>query len=648
MPAIKDVFKNIYYTFPRPLAQKKLRQLDLPRFDFTLPLEEILELEAQRVSALAKGGGQHQKRTYSKGVLRYEKKRVPVKIKLSGSTVTHYFPEYYSFKVKFPKFQRIDNNRVLRFINPFDKYFDQVGNLFLKQFGHMSFRSYLALISLNGRELRPYQVLQVFKRAFTDDNLRTEGPVFKFSEPPKDFPHIGKSFEAINKCLKKNISEDCKANINWDLFDLKKMSKSLAFATLLGSFHGMSVANSYFYYDPALGKLEPVQWDDSFGKVEANSYWRPLGLMKVFLRNLEFREMFENDLELFSKKYVDEIKKLAVALYQKAKPVYEHDYRYFSNRGRDIYQNYIKTLDYNRPRVVGAIKKLYPKLIPSESPQPMKTYVIGPGEVDIEKPLVLPEGQDLLVKPGTNINLAPDTFILIQNADFVAEGTAKLPIVFRGKNWLSIAQIGNKKRVKTILRYVTIDGGNEAFVDHIRYSGALSVTNSDAIVENSNFTNSSGEDGINFKYSTVNMKNLVISSHFGDAIDLDFATAKLQSIEFTKTVEGDCLDTSGSNVTAESLTFSLCADKSISMGEATHAELSDVAISRSQIGIAVKDQSRVSLKDSTISNVHLGFAVYTKKYSFGPARLTLSNTEVKDYANRHSVEFRSELIDESR
>jgi hypothetical protein len=111
--------------------------------------------------------------------------------------------------------------------------------------------------------------------------------------------------------------------------------------------------------------------------------------------------------------------------------------------------------------------------------------------------------------------------------------------------------------------------------------------------------------------------------------------------KFENTIEGDCLDTCGSNVKATLLSFKNCADKSISTGEATRATISNAVLNGSHIGIAVKDRSVVILKISSIKNVNIGVAVYTKKYSLGSAILKFVNSTIKNSLIVRSVEFKS-------
>ena len=135
-------------------------------------------------------------------------------------------------------------------------------------------------------------------------------------------------------------------------------------------------------------------------------------------------------------------------------------------------------------------------------------------------------------------------------------------------------------------------------------------------------TSSHCEDSINFISSQGNINLINIKNSYQDSLDIDFSNLNINKINI-ENAGNDCLDVSGSEVYAEEVNLSRCNDKSISIGEKTRAEINNVFVNKSSIGIAVKDSSQLTIDSALIEQTNICISAYRKKQEFGPVMLNI-------------------------
>ena len=133
------------------------------------------------------------------------------------------------------------------------------------------------------------------------------------------------------------------------------------------------------------------------------------------------------------------------------------------------------------------------------------------------------------------------------------------------------------------------------------------------------------EDAINIIRSEGNIENINITNSNSDAVDIDFSHIEIESV-FIDKAKNDCFDISSGKVIINFISTKNCGDKGLSAGEIANVEIKDISISNSAIGVAVKDSSKVLIKDLKITNTDMCLGIYRKKQEFGPAYL-----EIDDY-----------------
>ena len=112
-----------------------------------------------------------------------------------------------------------------------------------------------------------------------------------------------------------------------------------------------------------------------------------------------------------------------------------------------------------------------------------------------------------------------------------------------------------------------------------------------------------------------------------DAVDVDFSKGQLEDTEFIN-IGGDAIDFSGSNSNIIDTRISDVQDKAISVGEKSIIKLKNINITKSSIGIASKDSSKVFGENVIISNCKLhDYASFQKKSFFTNGFIELKNSK---------------------
>ena len=153
-------------------------------------------------------------------------------------------------------------------------------------------------------------------------------------------------------------------------------------------------------------------------------------------------------------------------------------------------------------------------------------------------------------------------------------------------------------------------------------------------MDNAQFYDSVADDGINLKYTQVDLCNILVQRSSSDAVDCDFCTGTLTNNRVFDS-GGDGFDFSCSDVRLSGNTVQRCADKGLSIGEATVATATDNDVKDCYIGLAVKDTSNATIAGGHLQDLQVGTAMYIKKPTFGPGEVTLQNVNMSNVETRY-------------
>jgi hypothetical protein len=145
---------------------------------------------------------------------------------------------------------------------------------------------------------------------------------------------------------------------------------------------------------------------------------------------------------------------------------------------------------------------------------------------------------------------------------------------------------------------------------------------------NVTFSHSQAEDALNLIRTNFSIENARFEDSFSDALDADFASGKISNTLFYR-CGNDGIDISGTELNLENIVIEEAGDKALSAGEFSTLLGHRILIDASEIAVASKDQSTISLKEGRITNSRVGFAIFQKKPEYGPATADTENLILK-------------------
>lgn len=253
-----------------------------------------------------------------------------------------------------------------------------------------------------------------------------------------------------------------------------------------------------------------------------------------------------------------------------------------------------------------------------------KRINIKTGSYNIKENVIVPDGFNLNIESGTKLLLDADVSFLVQGSVKI-EGKKDSPVTVRrfnpNKPFGVFAIMGNGASETVVnVNYLIVDGGSQALINGISFTGQFSIHKADVTIDNSIFVNSLSDDGINIKYSKVEIKNSKFMNNFGDQIDLDFCTAVVINNIFSykqskilNSVSTDGLDISGSIVNAYDNSFKNFSDKGISVGEGSVILIKNNDFYNNYSAISVKDGSNAIIGTNTFRSNVTDISQYIKK-----------------------------------
>jgi hypothetical protein len=255
-----------------------------------------------------------------------------------------------------------------------------------------------------------------------------------------------------------------------------------------------------------------------------------------------------------------------------------------------------------------------------------KDIQIQPGNWEVTEPMVVPAGHRLVISPGTTLRFGPDGMIL-SRSPIIARGTADAPIKLMPKadnRWRGVYV--SEAADASLLRHVYVSGTDSLSEGALNLTGAVTFYESPVRIEHSQFEDSVAEDALNIVQSDFQVSDSQFRDSISDAIDVDYSNGRVSRLTFAY-IGGDGLDTSGSDINGESLTFTDIADKSVSVGERSNVHLTDVDARNVGIGAVSKDGSRLFIDGFRVEHfeVYAGMA-FIKKPMYGAAEFTVTGT----------------------
>jgi hypothetical protein len=271
-----------------------------------------------------------------------------------------------------------------------------------------------------------------------------------------------------------------------------------------------------------------------------------------------------------------------------------------------------------------------------------KKIIFQNDEVNLNKSINLPINWTLEIAGNSKIFIKNNTFLKI-NGPLIILGDLANPveIIIENNPFINISEqsfywshilIINNTPYKNFISNLVIKGINDdnltkrdlITLEKTRsgfngVTGCLNFYGGYSHINNVNIYDMKCEDALNFISSKIIIEKLKISNSKFDAIDLDFSEGELKNVSILNS-GNDAIDLSFSQITSNLLAIKNAKDKGISVGEMSNFKAENTILDATSTGIAVKDDSRVTMKTVKFKNISkFEILSYVKKDRFGGA-----------------------------
>ena len=141
----------------------------------------------------------------------------------------------------------------------------------------------------------------------------------------------------------------------------------------------------------------------------------------------------------------------------------------------------------------------------------------------------MPAGTHLTIEAGSVLSFKEGAS-LISYSPITARGTQNEPILFIAQNKESTwGVVGLVMADNSVFDHVMFENGNTALVNNQRFSGSLSLVDTDAEITNSEFVNLFGKDGVWVLKGDVTIRGNVFKNNRVDCLDLDYGSGEISN-----------------------------------------------------------------------------------------------------------------------
>ena len=248
------------------------------------------------------------------------------------------------------------------------------------------------------------------------------------------------------------------------------------------------------------------------------------------------------------------------------------------------------------------------------------TLELGPGRVQIDRPLVLPLGASLTIAPGTTVRFGPKALIFARGPVHM-RGTAAAPIDLGPTDvgWHGIAVMnaaGVSKWSHTRIHRTT---GLE--LGRWSTTGSVMFYASPVEMRDCTLADNSAEDMLNFVRTDFDIDRITMTGCVSDALDADFCKGTVRNMTM-RDIGGDGIDVSGTVIEIDGLRCERVKDKAVSAGERSTVTARAVHAQNCGTGVASKDASRVRLRESSFEDMSfISLIAFMKKPEYGPGHI---------------------------
>jgi hypothetical protein len=278
----------------KALASAPLKMMSMgggkenPQIHIDIKFKHLQKIRKKRVVALEAGYLDSKPDDYVPASIRYEKKTIPVKLRLKGDLLDHLQGDKWSFRVHVRGGEHFWGLRRFSLQAPWARGFHSEVLFFetLRHLGLLAPRYSFLDVVINGDSIGLMAMEEHFSKELLEHNKRREGVIIKFDEslfwrnnqgpvfynfrnvPIKAFRNsrikksskLSSDYAVAVGLLRGFVSKELPAS---KVFDVEQMGRFLAVAELWGASHPIDFRNQRFYLNPISFKLEPIGFDAS-------------------------------------------------------------------------------------------------------------------------------------------------------------------------------------------------------------------------------------------------------------------------------------------------------------------------------------------------------------------------------------------------
>ena len=338
---VRDIVLNTLPEVPFLGSTRGLEESGLQIHDLRIASDELQALTATAEAVTAQVVSTGIERPYHPAEYWLNGQWIPVQVKLRGLYDSHYLARRPSFRIKFPKDRYYQGKRQINVTDPYDKGLtaDVTVNWELAQHGVLTWDSDFVVLRLNGEVVGVFQEIEQFGRSMSDRNRRSEGLTFSGSGqvfgPEGSGPAWDKAQRAIalvRECTQAEPEDHCTWDFFRKYFDENYWAWAGAMKVLNQSNHGWYPDNLRLFWDPALGKFEPIPWDYNHVSVEpeknVEAELMSSGMASTINRIPEFRRLRDARLWTLVNERVEPMVEHADALFERLREPLSYDLRH--------------------------------------------------------------------------------------------------------------------------------------------------------------------------------------------------------------------------------------------------------------------------------------------------------------------------------
>jgi hypothetical protein len=274
-------------------AYFNIKGVNVENFEILINHKNVTLLEKQRKLRIKSGmygysntGGEINLRDKFKAEAIHKGKKSKIKLRIKGDDPKHYIsPSEFSLRIDLTDNQRIFDMEEFSIHKPLHRNYtyELIFHKLMENVGNLSLKYGIIRLYFNGLDRGLYAYEESPGKEILERNFRRDGPIYSVDEQyGVIYPEVIYKAYSEKKWLNQNENiletgysilnniKNQKIEINQDNFNFDKWAKYFALIDLSGTYHGLLTKSVRLYFNPVIGKFEPISFDGHNGLGKEN------------------------------------------------------------------------------------------------------------------------------------------------------------------------------------------------------------------------------------------------------------------------------------------------------------------------------------------------------------------------------------------